>query len=68
MVGFVSVQDVSTFPHFQVHTNTRISLESSPTGGVCPGLGSLMIEDIINRPHDLSQPGCCVHMVNIINN
>lgn len=26
-----------------------LSLESSPTGRVCPGLSSLMIEDIIKK-------------------
>lgn len=49
--------------HTQTHTdrNTHsLSLESSPTGGVCPGLSSLMIQDVIKRP--LSCFICRVHM------
>lgn len=41
----------SSFAGADKDTNTLgLSLESSPTGGVCPGLCSLIIEDITKRP------------------
>lgn len=47
------LKGVSAFPHLQVQIKTHdtrgLSLESSPTGRVCPGLSSLMIEDIIKK-------------------
>ena len=53
-------------------THNSLSLESSPTCGVCPGLRSLMIDDIIKVllscfvPPDLSSDGGFVKMSRII--
>lgn len=42
MVGFVSVQGVSTFPHFQVHIKTRTTqTHSQPLTGIFPDRWSL---------------------------
>lgn len=46
------LKGVSTFTGADKDKRTRtlrVSLESSPTGGFCPGLSSLMMEDIIKK-------------------